>query len=708
MSKTVSDSDPTAETTPMTLPQMLARVEQHRRQGRPDLAENLCRQVLRIDPQQPDILHLLGVIAYQLGRTAEGLALVRQAIAINPTIAPFHSNLCEMARLAKRLDEALAAGRQAVALDPALAEAQANLGIVHHELGDYDRSVECCYRALALNPHLAEVHSNLGNVLRAQGKLGEAVEAHRRAIALRPDYADGHNNLGTALRNLRRYAEAEAHHRRALALKPENPAFLTNLALAVLPQRRLEEATALLSRAAQLDSGNAPTYVLLASVLSKRKEYDRATIACERALALHPDHPEALNVLGCIAFDQGRSDAAIGYYRTVLRLEPNFAHAHNNLGNALKQFGQLDEARAAHAAALAIDPQSAAAHLAVADLHKFTADDPKLAAIERLAEAIEDLGEDEQIQLHFALAKAYDDTRHHERSFAHLLHGNAKKRRQIDYNEKAVLDLFDRIRSVFSAEMLKRQQCVGEPSATPVLIVGMPRSGSTLIEQMLASHPKVFAAGELYDLREVIATHCDLAAMPAPYPEGVRDMPDAMLRQIGAAYATRLHSRSSEAARVTDKMPANFLHIGLLRLVLPNACIIHARRDPLDTCLSCFATLFGDDQPFTYDLSELGRSYRGYDALMAHWREVLPQGAMLEVQYEELVADFEPQARRIVAYCGLDWDDACLRFYQTERAVRTASAAQVRRPVYQSAVGRSRPYREMLAPLRQALGLEKA
>jgi hypothetical protein len=216
----------------------------------------------------------------------------------------------------------------------------------------------------------------------------------------------------------------------------------------------------------------------------------------------------------------------------------------------------------------------------------------------------------------------------------------------------------------------------------------------------------VFAAGELYDLREVIATHCDLAAVPARYPECIPDMPEAVLRRIGAAYTARLQGRSPQAERITDKMPGNFFHIGLLRLALPNARIIHARRDPLDTCLSCFATLFGDDQPFTYDLSDLGRSYRGYDALMAHWREVLPQGAMLEVHYEELVADFTSQARRIVAYCGLVWDDACLRFYETRRSIRTASAAQVRQPIYQSSVGRALPYREMLAPLRQALGLE--
>jgi hypothetical protein len=237
-----------------------------------------------------------------------------------------------------------------------------------------------------------------------------------------------------------------------------------------------------------------------------------------------------------------------------------------------------------------------------------------------------------------------------------------------------------------------------------VLIVGMPRSGTTLIEQILASHPQVFAAGELNDLREVIAAHCDLAAVPAPYPECVRELSAEVLRRIGTAYTDRLHRRAPEAARVTDKMPGNFFHLGLVHLAVPNARIILAGRDPVDTCLSCFARTFGDEQQFSYDLAELGRYYGAYESLMAHWRAVLPPGAMLEVQYEEVVEDLEGQARRIVAHCGLEWDDACLRFHETERPVRTASASQVRQPIYRSAVGRWRPYRQWLRPLLDELG----
>jgi tetratricopeptide (TPR) repeat protein len=690
----------------MTLAQVLALAEQHRQGGRLDAAENLCRQVLQVAPQQAETLQTLGIIVYQSGRTAEGIELVRKAIAANGTIALFHSNLCEMYRLAKRLDEAIAAGRRAIALAPDLAQAHNNLGIAHFERQEYAVAVACYRRAIALAPDLAEVHSNLGNALQAEGKLAEAVEAHRRAIALKPEYADGHNNLGTVLRTMRRHAEAETHYRQALALKPQRPAFLNNLALALIPQQRFDEALALLSRSAHLDPSDVQTFVFLASLLSKRKLYDKAKVACERALALLPDHPEALNVMGCIACEQGHAEEAVLYHRKAVELVPTLAHAHNNLANALKELGRMDEARAAYTAALTSDPQLASAHLGLADLRKFAAGDPVLAAMERLAGMTDTLDVQEQMQLHFALGKAYADLELHERSLHHLLQANGMNRRQVDYDEKAMLGLFDRIRAVFTSELMRSKQGTGDPSSVPVLIVGMPRSGTTLIEQILASHPQVFGAGELHDLPEVIAAHCDLAAPPASYPESVPDMPREVLERIGAAYAARLRRRAPAAERITDKMPANFFHLGLLHLALPNARIIHARRNPFDTCLSCFGRLFGDEQQFSYDLGELGRYYRSYESLMAHWRAVLPPGAVLDVHYEQVVADLEQQARRIVAHCGLEWDNACLRFYETKRLVHTSSASQVRQPIYGNAVGRWLPYRQWLGALLDELGVE--
>jgi tetratricopeptide (TPR) repeat protein len=688
----------------MTLAQVLALAEQLRQNGQFEAAEKLCRQVLQVTLDQAETLVTLGVIVHQSGRTAQGIDLVRKAIAAKAGVAPFHSNLCELLRHAKRLDEAVAAGRQAIVLDPCLAQAHNNLGIAYFERGEFAEAAACYRRAIALAPDLPELHNNLGNTLQADGKLEEAVDALRRAIALKPEYADAHNNLAMALRSMGRYTEAETRCRCALALNARNAKFHNSLALCIIPQQRLDEALSLLELSAQLDPTDPQTFVLLASLLSKRKRYQKAKAACERALSLAPEHPEALNVLGIIAFEQGRAEEAILYHHKTLELIPGLAHGHNNLANALKELGRLDEAHAAYEVALRSNPQMVSAYFGLADVHRFSPGDPVLAGMERLAERIDLLDAQDQVQLHFALGKAYADLELFERSFLHLLSGNSKKRRQINYDEKRMLDLFYRVRTVFTSELLRVKHTSACLSAAPVLIVGMPRSGTTLIEQVLASHPKVFGAGELRDLGEVIAAYCDLADAPRAYPECVRDMPEDELGRLGAAYADRLQRRAPRSERITDKMPGNFLHIGLLHLVLPHARIIHVRRHPVDTCLSCFARLFGDEQQFSYELGELGRYYRGYESLMAHWRVVLPAGTMLEVDYEHLVDDFEQQARRIVDYCGLDWNDKCLRFYETKRQVHTSSASQVRQPIYRTAVGRWRSYQQWLTPLLDELG----
>ena len=233
----------------------------------------------------------------------------------------------------------------------------------------------------------------------------------------------------------------------------------------------------------------------------------------------------------------------------------------------------------------------------------------------------------------------------------------------------------------------------------------MPRSGSSLIEQVLASHSRVFGAGEIADFNAAAASLAGPGgALPKPFPELAAEMTAEQFRRVGSHYVNGLRSRAPAAERITDKTLGNFLFAGLIHLALPNARIIHARRDPVDTCLSCFSKLFASQMSFTYDLAELGRYYRAYDALMAHWRKVLPAGVMLEVQYEDMVADFEPQARRIVEHCGLEWEEACLRFHTTQRPVKTASATQVREPLYRAAVGRSQSYRALLSPLLSALG----
>ena len=689
-----AQSAPTQQVLPLA--QVLALAEQHRQAGRLQAAEDLCRQILQAVPGHAETLHLYGIIAHQAGNLPAAIDLVRQAIASDGRVPLYHCNLGEMCRLAGRLDEALAAGRQALALRPDYAEAFNNLGIAHYDRDDYDEAIAHYRRAVALAPAYAEAHSNLGNALRAQKKLEEALPSYRRALELKPGYAEAHNNLGTALRDLKRIAEAEAAYRRALALNPLDPLTLNNLALAVKDLDRFDEALMLLSQSAALKPDNHQTHTYLASTLLAQHKTPEARVAVERALALRPDDADAVNIMGNVLFEEGHAEQALVCFRQALAKKPDLSDAYNNMGNALKELGRFEEATAAYERALELDARSTGAYFNLADAKKFKPDDVHLAAMETMIAEGDVLSETDRTQLHFAVAKAYADLDRHREAFDHMLRGNKLKRGKIEYDEGANLALFDEIIATITKKLMREKAGHGISSRVPVFVLGMPRSGTTLVEQILASHPQVFGAGELREMHQVTQAVLRPDGTEWAYPGFVPSMTREHLRNFGEDYLRRVRALSPDASRITDKMPSNFYYVGLIHLAMPKARIIHTRRDPIDTCLSCFSKLFSHEQNHTYDLGELGRFYRGYERLMEHWRKVLPKGVMIDVRYEDVVADLETQARRIIAHVGLDWDEACLAFHRNKRPVKTASATQVRRPIYQSSIGRWRPYRGSL------------
>ena len=400
---------------------------------------------------------------------------------------------------------------------------------------------------------------------------------------------------------------------------------------------------------------------------------------------------------------QGRLDEAVACYHKAVALKPDFAEAHNSLGNALKDQGQFDEAQRAYERAVELGPRSGRYYHQLLYGWRVVAGDRHLAAAEKLAEDMASLPMGDQKELHFALGKAYADLDQRERSFRHFLDGNALERQGSVYDEAETLGFLDRIRTVFTAELMDSKQGLGHRSMVPIFIVGMPRSGTTLVEQILASHPKVFGAGELTEFAKAV-TSIGMRNGALSFPEVVPALSAEQLRQLGTSYLDAVEPAAPGAERITDKLPGNFSFVGLIHLALPSARIIHLRRDPVDTCLSCFSQLFVGDLPYCYDLGELGRYYRAYQTLMEHWRQVLPEGVMLEIRYEEVVADVERQARRIIAYCGLEWDDACIAFYKTQRLIRTSSATQVRQPIYRTSVGRWKPYQHPPATADQGVG----
>ena len=469
-----------------------------------------------------------------------------------------------------------------------------------------------------------------------------------------------------------------------------------NLGLARLSAGELDGAldAARSALALRPDSPDAQGFV--GYMLGRLEHFEEAVEHIEASLKIRPANWIALTHLSSILFWLNRSEEMIVWLERALIADPNLAAAHQMLGSLYHGLGRRDDARRQLEMAVALAPANGIYHRTLGELKTYAPDDPQLAQMNRLLG--EALPQAEQAGLQFALAKAYADLDDRTRYFAHLSEGNRIVRRQIVYHEAQVLGVFEHARDVFTPEFVKARSGQGDPSDVPVFIVGMPRSGSTLVEQILASHPAVCGAGENRAFPRACKPHV------LQFPDDVVKVGAEQLREIGTNYLALIRREASGVLRVTDKLLANFLLVGLIHLVFPNARIIHTMRDPLDTCLSCFGTHFAESQPFAYELGELGRYYRAYRRLMDHWRAVLPEEAILEVQYEHIVGNLEGEARRMIAHCGLDWDPTCLAFEKSPRAVWTASAGQVRRPIYRTSIGRPKPELSVLQPLLDALG----
>jgi tetratricopeptide (TPR) repeat protein len=637
----------------------------------------------------------------------------------------------------------------ALSSSPDYVEALNNLGAALIDLGKAADALVHLARAVDIRPGFAEALMNHGNALAAVGHLDEAAAQIERALQRRPDYAEAEMHLGRIHLEAKRPAIAITHLQRALRLRPDYPDALIALGNALSMNGQHDEAFARFEKALGISPKSAEAEIGYAAALIAVDRRREALLRCERAIGLRPEDAHVARVSGAILLTVGHSKEAIPHLEKALLLRPDYADAHYNLGrafqleyrydealeqydqalalkpdlidalegrgNALLELGHVDKARNAFEQVLVRDPHRAQAYLYLVNSTKIPSDSVTADSLRQFSRDMTPFKHEERKYLHFALGKVAADAGEMELSFDHYLKGNALMRQEIQYAEKAALAQIESIKSVFTPTFMRRFRDCGTPSAKPIFIVGMPRSGSTLIEQILAGHPQIFAAGERLDFHS--AMHgCKLDSRVERFPEGADALDGTMLRQLGGAYlssmsafeTSRRRHMATPAQRFTDKMLQNFLYLGLIYLALPNARIIHARRDPIDTCLSCFSLLFFGDQPYSYDLGELGRYYRAYAGLMDHWHNLLPPATLLEVNYCDTVMDLETQARRIVAHCDLDWDNRCLAFHETARPVRTASVSQVRRPLYRDSLRRWRPDPTTLAPLLDGLNLEAA
>jgi tetratricopeptide (TPR) repeat protein len=688
----------------LSIDQAMALATQLQSQGRLQESENLLQQILQQAPNHPFALHLLGVIAHQVGKNPLAVTLIQQAIQSNGNAALFHANLSEILRQLKRLDEAVAHGERAIALEPQMVMAHSNLGIAYFDRKDLDRAEACQQRALAIDPNFAPALNNMGSIQRERKHKDDALAWYRKAISANPKYLEPLNNFGALVLEDERTDEAAEALNKALRFNPNYAEAICNMGGVHLVLEENEAALACYQRALAL----RPVYIEAQMGLSKTyqalENLPDAETAALRAIQIDANNPKAHALLGSVFTELTRPELAEKEYDRALLLDPECDDALLGLGHLCMENGQMDRAEELFLRALEFKPDNMAARIHITQVKKTKAGDENFAALLEEEKKSAGFSENKKLSLHFALGKGYDDLKNYEKAFPHYLAGCKIKRAKLSYDPAGAEKQFAALTDIFDQATIDRLRGAGDPSALPVFVLGMPRSGTTLTEQIIASHPDVYGAGELQDLLRVAHRNITGTTDPIVFPDNLRSLDQATLSAWGAEYITGLKQRAPDALRITDKMPANFLAIGLIHLMLPNAKIIHVKRNPVDNCVSCFTNLFRRAQEHTYDLAELGQYYALYSRLMEHWRKVLPVSAFLEVQYEDIVADQEAQARRLIDYCGLEWNAACLDFHNTKRPIRTASVTQVRQPIYTSSVERWRHYEKFLGPLLDALG----
>lgn len=679
------------------IPKAIQDALAHQKAGRLPQAEAIYRQILQVEPRHPDALHFLGLIAQQVGRYEIASELIGKAVTVRPS-SQMHYNLGIAFQAQGKLDQAIKSYRQALALKPDFAEGHDNLGIALQAQGQLDEAITSYRKALSLKPGLAGAHYNLGNALQELGRLDQAIASYRQALLLKPDFAVAHGNMGNALRSQGKLDEAIACYRQALALKTDSAEVHCNLGNALRDQGRLDDAFACYQHALALTPDSAEVHCNLGNALRDRGLRDGAVASYRNALSLKPDMPEVHCNLGQLLGEQGEVDEAFVSYRQALALKPVFAEAHAGLASIHMDMGQFEAAQAALDKALKFEPEHPYAWAILAMLRKMTPEDEGWlnTALRLLAKPT--LLKKDMVWMRFSLGKYYNDTKQYDLAFPAYRQANTLQRQlEGKFDRTSFSSRVNTIIAAYPAEFLTRHRAEASPSRRPVLVLGMPRSGTSLVEQIIASHPQAFGAGELF------FWGAQAASMQAA--ENLNALPVA---PIAAAYEQLLQQHSAEAIRIVDKMPSNFLHLGLAHAVFPQASIIHMQRNPVDTCLSIYFQHFNSTHAYATDMEDIVFYYREYFRLMRHWRAALPADRFLEVPYEALTEHQAEWSQRIIEFIGLDWDERCLDFHKTERKVGTASNWQVRQKIYHASKERWRHYEAHLEPLLGLLELNQS
>ena len=628
-------------------------------------AEQLCRQAVD-DNGDVNFIALLGTILARRDDLQEAESHLRRAVQIAPAYPKANEELGSVLLNRGKPLEAIPFLRKATELSPSSAECFFKLGGALKLAGDNDGAAAAFAQSQRLSPSKAKLEE--ASRLFAAKKFREAEKLAQELILENPRDVNAALLLSKIAMDASCYADAETLLRRITRIAPRFITAWHELAAAVKEQHRMEETLEILAHALSLDEGNSESHYRYAAALATAGKTLESVEYYEKAIDLNPQQVGALVGLGHVLKTLGNYDEGIEAYQRARALKPNFGEIVFSLSN-LKTYRFSD-----------------------ADI------DDMLHRVDQ-----EGLSLDSEVHFSFTLAKAFEDRKEFDRAFEYYHRGNTKHRGTIAYDPVQTAITHQKIKDTFDEGFLRelKDKGVGEKQPDPIFIVGLPRSGSTLLEQILASHSLVDGTSELPDLGRISNLITD-REKGRQYPEGIQDMAPSEITGLGLEYLNRTRRHREGAPYFTDKMPNNFAHIGLILATMPNAKIIDARRYPLDSCIGCYKQHFARGQTYTYDLFELAEFYLEYDEMMSHWQKVAPD-RVLRVQYEDVVNELEDQVRRILDYCKLPYEKGCVDFHQTKRAVRTASSEQVRQPIYSGSIGTWQRFEKHITPLIEGL-----
>ncbi len=635
---------------------------------RPLRAEETCRDYLSANPGDADLMRLLAQALMKQNRLQEAEQQLRFALDMQPDYPQLHEDLGSVLAMQAQFDDAITEFETALRLQPALPLAKRKLAQALIAAGRGEEADDALREYIEDDPDRAAIVR--GTQLQQEGKTDEAIAEYQGILRKNPNSVNAlHQLAGILWRDRKRPDDAEALLRRAVQLAPDFGRAWMTLGALLMDRNRYSHAIEAFEKATRLEPRNADAWSHLGNANGRAMLPAQAITAYEKSLSLNDQRPSVLASYAWELKTVGDQGAALQAYRKAVKIRPRFGPAYWSMAN-LKIF-------------------------------KFKDDE-----IETMLEQVErdDLTDAEDVHFRFALGKAMEDKQDYDRAWHFYHSGNQRQRATVDHDPVQFERRMDSIRSVFDSKLLEDRAGTGYGDARPIFIVGLPRSGSTLVEQILASHSQVEGTSELPILGRIVESIGRYRTDGVNYPEAVRDLRDKDLRAYGKQYIDDSRPfRETDLPYFTDKLPNNFPMLGFDHLIMPNAIFINARRHPFDSCLGAYKQLFGQGQNFSYDILDLAHYYRQYVAIMKHWHEVLP-GRILDVHYEVTVTDLEGQVRRILEHCGLPFEEQCLRYYETDRAVKTASSEQVRQPIYTSALGKWRRYEEHLGLWQEQLG----